>query len=326
MNRVLMFLLFPNCLVSDKRVLNSVSLISTIYNEADNIKEFLDSVVSQTVLPSEYIIVDAGSTDGTLDVLRDYAEKYPWIKVYVVPGIDIGGGRNEAIRRASGSVIAVTDAGCVLDKHWLERITKPILDGRADVVVGAYEPLARNEFELFQGAVSTVPKEEIPARPSRWSSRSIAFRRQVWESVGGYPPFRTGEDTNFNIKVLEAGFKIFFEPDAVVFWRVCPSWRAFFRQFYRYGYGDAKTGNLFKLKGNLLLVAGFWAYLLALLLSAVVSPLLFAVLLVPAVGYAVLSGYRVYRRTGRLKGFLYGAVFQTIKRIAYVLGATRGLF
>jgi len=228
-------------------VLGSVSLISTVYNEIDSIRDFLESIMSQTVLPAEFIIVDAGSTDGTLDVLMDYARKYEWIKVYVVPGADIGQGRNEAIRRASGDVIAVT----------------------------------RNDFELFQGAVVVVPKERIFERPSRWSSRSLAFRREVWERVGEYPAFRTGEDTLFNLKIVESGFRVVFEPKAVVRWRMRPSWRAFFHQFYRYGYGDAKAGNLWKMKKNLLMVVGFWAYVVMLLVSAFISPLLMLLLLVP---------------------------------------------
>ena len=312
--------------VGNPPVLRNVSMIATVFNERDSIKDFLESIVSQTVLPAEFIVVDAGSTDGTLDVLRNYARKYNWIKVYVVPGADIGQGRNEAIRRASGDVIAVTDAGCILDEHWLERITRPILDGKADVVVGAYEPFAKNDFEFFQGAVVVVPKERIFERPSRWSSRSIAFRREVWERVGGYPTFRTGEDTLFNLKIVESGFKVVFYSDAVVRWRMRPSWRAFFRQFYRYGYGDAKAKNLWKMKKNLLMVVGFWAYVVMLLISAFVSPPLMLALLVPAVLYAVLSGYRVYRRTGRIKGLIYGAALQFVKRIAYILGATRGLF
>ncbi len=309
-----------------KRRLNGVSLISTVYNEVDSIADFLESIINQSVLPEEFVIVDAGSRDGTLDVLHRYAEEHPWIKIFVVPGADIGQGRNEAIRQSSGNVIAVTDAGCVLDPHWLERITGPILDGDADVVVGAYEPLARNDFEYFQGAVVVAPKERIFDRPSRWSSRSIAFRREVWERVGGYPEFRTGEDTLFNIKIMESRFKVVFEPKAVVRWRMRSSWRSFFKQFYRYGYGDAKAGNLWKMKKNLLTVIGFWTYVVVLLVSALISPLLMLAFLVPAVGYAVLSGYRVYRRTGRIKGFIYGAALQFVKRTAYILGATRGLF
>jgi len=305
--------------------LREVSLIATVYNEADTIDEFLESVVTQSTLPSEFVIVDAGSTDQTVNILRRYSAKYSWIKVYVIPGADIGRGRNEAIRKSRGSVIAVTDAGCVLDSRWLEYITKPILAGDADVVVGAYEPLARNDFEYFQGVVVVVPRNKIFDRPSRWSSRSIAFRREVWERIGGYPEFRTGEDTLFNLKILESGFKVTFEPKAVVYWRMRPSWGAYFKQFYRYGYGDAMVGNLWKMKKNLLMVIGFWAYVTTFLVSIFTFPMLMLVLLTPVIIYAILSGYRVYRRTGRIKGFIYGAALQFIKRIAYVLGATRGL-
>jgi len=59
----------------------SYVLISPCRNEADFMRKTLDSVVSQSVSPSEWVIVDDGSTDKTPDILKEYAGKYPFIKV-----------------------------------------------------------------------------------------------------------------------------------------------------------------------------------------------------------------------------------------------------
>ena len=105
--------------------LKNVSLITTVLNEVENIDEFIKSVIKQSVLPEEFIIVDGGSTDGTYEILKKYARKYKWIKVYQVKGASIGKGRNYAIEKAKGKIIACTDAGCILDRNWLRKIIKP---------------------------------------------------------------------------------------------------------------------------------------------------------------------------------------------------------
>ena len=56
-------------------------LISPCRNEAKFMRETLDSILSQTVLPAKWVIVDDGSTDGTPDILAEYAAKYSWIEV-----------------------------------------------------------------------------------------------------------------------------------------------------------------------------------------------------------------------------------------------------
>ena len=55
-------------------ILKKVSFITTVYNEEKDIRLFLDSLINQTYLPEEVIIVDGGSTDGTLKIIRDFFE------------------------------------------------------------------------------------------------------------------------------------------------------------------------------------------------------------------------------------------------------------
>lgn len=56
-------------------------IISPCRNEAEFMKHTLDSVVEQSILPRQWIIVDDGSTDATPEILKEYAEKYPFIKI-----------------------------------------------------------------------------------------------------------------------------------------------------------------------------------------------------------------------------------------------------
>ena len=59
---------------------DSYVIISCVRNEAKVIKSTLDSVVSQTMLPLEWIIIDDNSEDDTREILKTYSQKFTWIK------------------------------------------------------------------------------------------------------------------------------------------------------------------------------------------------------------------------------------------------------
>src|SRR5437867_11652454 len=60
-------------------------LITAARNEGSFIKKTLDSVVTQTVLPERWIIMDDGSTDGTAEIVESYAKSHPWIQLLFRP-------------------------------------------------------------------------------------------------------------------------------------------------------------------------------------------------------------------------------------------------
>lgn len=306
-----------------KRV--KISLITTVLNESENIEEFLQSILSQSVLPDEFIIVDGGSVDSTYEILKRYAKKYNWIKVFQVKGATIGKGRNYAIKKVRNKIIAVTDAGCILDKKWLEEITKPFFKNKnVDVVVGIYKPLYTNDFEYFQGLIVVPKPEEIFKKPSRWSSRSIAFKKEIWKKIGGYPDLVTGEDTKFNLKLVEANVRILFTKKAVVYWRMRKNWKEFAKQFYRYGVGDRKSGNVWKMRKNLIFVLGFWTYVTLLIVSTSISFKFLVTLSTPLFLYFSACGIKFTIKTKKLSGVYYGFLLMLIKRMAYVIGVSLG--
>src|SRR5207342_1551058 len=96
------------------------SLVATVRNEHDTIAAFVESLIHQTRSPDEVIIVDGKSTDGTLEILNRYAREHG-ITV-ITEECNIAEGRNIGIRHANSSMVAVTDAGCRVDKAWLEYI------------------------------------------------------------------------------------------------------------------------------------------------------------------------------------------------------------
>jgi glycosyltransferase involved in cell wall biosynthesis len=224
--------------------MSGVSLVVTLKDERSSIEPFVESVLAQSRPPEEILLVDGGSTDGTLEWVAEVARREPRVRLVRSPGSNISQGRNAGIGRAAQPLIAVTDAGTVLASDWLERVVRPLeADAALDVAGGFYEAGGRGLFERCLSTVITPQLAEID--PGRFlpSSRSIAFRKASWERAGGYPEWLNHcEDLVFDFALKRAGARFVFVPEAMVTWSARPSLRAFFRQYFAYARGDGHAG------------------------------------------------------------------------------------
>lgn len=298
-----------------------VTLITTCLNEIDNIEKFLTSVVNQSKLPDEFIIVDAGSTDGTINVIKKFRKKYKWIKLIVRKGVSRGKGRNLAIEKAKNEIIAVTDAGCILEKNWLKSITAPFKKGY-DVVVGYYKPFYENDFQFFCGQL-LVPEK---LNTVRISSRSLAFKKMVWKETGGYEEnVDVGEDTLFHWKLLRKKFRIKFKKNAIVYWIMPKNSRELFRKFFNYGAGYWQTIKLKEFRKFLLLILGSYSYLFLLVFSVLTKAFYLTSFLVLflLLGLAYV-GIKGVLKTKKVKAFLYIPYLFLFKNLSFVMGFTFG--
>ena len=215
-----------------------VSIVCTVRDEADNIADLLDSMLAQTRPADEIVINDCGSRDATAAIVARYiAAGHPIRLVY--GGHNIPSGRNNAIAHASGPIIASTDAGLTLEPRWLERIVAPIERGAADLVGGFFRPEPHSLFELALAATNYREPEEIDSATFLPFGKSVAFRKDSWAAVGGYPEWASHcEDILFDLALRRAGARCAFVPDALVLFQPRSSLRAFARQYFLYARGD----------------------------------------------------------------------------------------
>ena len=223
----------------------AVSLIFTVRDEAHSLPALLLSLERQTRPPDEVVVVDAGSRDGTLDLLRCWAQQQAFpVHLLVEPGCSISRGRNAAIEAAQGPIIAVTDAGVTLEPDWLARLVAPFFGpDPPDAVAGLFQGCASGPFQTAMSATVLPFPEE--ARPGRFlpSSRSVAFTRAAWQGVGGYPEWASySEDVLFDLALIAAGYRMRMAPTALVHFEPRRTLPAFWRQYRNYALGDGQTG------------------------------------------------------------------------------------
>lgn len=246
-----------------------VSVIATVYNEGESIRRLMDSLMRQTRRPDEVVICDGGSQDETVAILQTYSDRLSGLQIITTAGANISQGRNTAIAAVAGPIVAATDAGVRLDAHWLERLVAPF-EGEAgyvgadvNAVAGFFLPdvpgfacdtptdfaMRQSAQKIFQMAMAAtvLPRaDEIDPAKFLPSSRSVAFRKDLWQQVGGYPEWLDYcEDLVFDLRIrsVSAGKGLVFAwaPDAIAYFRPRPSLIAYWRQYFRYARGDGKA-------------------------------------------------------------------------------------
>lgn len=166
-------------------------LITPARNEEAFIEKTIESVVSQTVRPVRWIIVNDGSTDGTGRIIGQYAAVYDWIEVLHMPErrdrsfaakVHSFNAGYETVKAIEHHVVGNLDADVSFDKDFfsflLDRLEKDPALGVVGTIfreAGGY----RSDADSFEGQTHV-------------SGQCQLFRRECFEAIGGYVPHRAG--------------------------------------------------------------------------------------------------------------------------------------
>jgi cellulose synthase/poly-beta-1,6-N-acetylglucosamine synthase-like glycosyltransferase len=156
-------------------------------------------------------------------------------------------GRNLAIEAAKCEIIASTDIGCEWDPEWLEELVEPLFSKpEVEMVAGSWAvkfeglkgPWAPAEWALKGGKHESVAEAVTFA-----SSRSIAYRKEVWQKIGGYAEDLTlaGDDTVFGHMMNLAGVRASAAPRIRCYWHRHESLKGFLKENRRNFIGDGEA-------------------------------------------------------------------------------------
>ncbi len=206
----------------------SVSVVVPIRNAIRTLPYCLAALERLDPLPEEIVLVNNGSTDGSAELLRDFARRHASRGVHVAdePRRGISRARNAGIRVARGDVIAWTDADCAPAPTWLRHLVPPFADPAVGGVAGRVLPAPGISLvELFCG-LYTFRTPDRPARHGKWTPReggyagaNFAVRRAILQELGGYDEhiMNWGDDYDLCARLYERGLAIEYRPESQVY-------------------------------------------------------------------------------------------------------------
>lgn len=108
-----------------------ISVIIPTYNEEKSIKDCLDSLNEQTFKEYEILVIDDGSTDKTVEIINSFLDAQHSLKLLQQKHLGPGIARNLGAENAKGEILVFVDSDMTFEKDFLEKLTKPIIDGKA---------------------------------------------------------------------------------------------------------------------------------------------------------------------------------------------------
>ncbi len=209
-------------------VFEGTSIIIPTYNQAEYLRQCIDSIADHTDLPYEIIVIDNASTDGT----ADYLESVRGIVRHRILPTNLGfaAAVNRGLMMAKGSTVVLLNNDTLVTDRWLDNMLRCLMsDERIGMVgpvtnyIGGTQQIDvpyKSMQEMFAYA-----SERNQSNPSSWMKTDrlvgfcLLFRRELWERTGYLDEgFRFGnfEDDDYNVRVRLQGYRLVIAQDAFI--------------------------------------------------------------------------------------------------------------
>jgi glycosyltransferase involved in cell wall biosynthesis len=306
---------------------HKVSVILLTKNSSATVRKSLESVFNQTRKPDEVVVVDGGSADGTLEIVRQYP-----VKLVQEPGLGFGHARNLGVKNAEGDIVFFIDSDCYAEPRWIEKILPHFVNPEIAGVTGVTRLWNSNDavarFLACVGGRMKMPKERAFVKLA--PTMNLALRREVILEVGGFDETLVRcEDTDIAYKVSRR-YKILYEPEAIIWFKGSPTLRVATRKCVRHFIG---VGQLFAKHGFNPLFLRLNLPIRGIVLIAAIVSLFLTPWYVPTVLFAGLIADFVYKTVKMYRRYhdwcvvyyLVFFIFWSIVSLAVFYGLYRGL-
>ena len=192
----------------------------------------------------EWVIADGGSTDKTIEIIKDWQRIYRFIKLVEVPNCPSPGfARNKALEVVKGEYLFFTDADCAPDKNWIKEMLKHFQQDEKTAAVGGevytlkvdpnnlveawcqhfrFNMVSPRYGFIKEGYYPGFPKEPRPSdiaghKGYFFGTCNVAYKKKALDETGvNFWEKPTGEDMNLSYEMRSRGFKFYFAPKAKV--------------------------------------------------------------------------------------------------------------
>jgi len=202
--------------------LPKISVVMSVYNAERYLREAIESILNQTFTDFEFIIINDGSTDNSLEIIRSYNDER--IKIINQSNMGLAKALNNGIKIAKGKYIARMDADDISMPERLE-IQYDFMENHPEcVAVGSNAEIIDIDGNYVFTSNQAIEWERIKAQllQTPFFHSSTMYRKSAFEKVGGYPGIYRIEDTVFFNKLAKIG-ELRNLSNILIKYRLCPT-------------------------------------------------------------------------------------------------------
>lgn len=315
-----------------------VAVIAAVYNEENNISLLLNSLLRQTRMPDEIIVVDDGSTDRTAEIIKGFSQQHPVIRYLYQENRGPATARNKAWRNTRADLCLFTDGDCVPDEEWVESLIEPFKEEEVGAAGGTYRTQnSESVLARFIGYEIAWRYRNVKGEIDVHGSYNLAIRRRILEELGGYKEkYRvpSGEDWDLTYRI-SSRYKMKYVPQAVVGHYHPDNFSQYMRIQFRRAYDRVMVYNDHPGKLSRDTYTNRWNKYQALAAGALIPAALFLLPLFPGCRMIPLGlfaflfatawiPFPYYFKEADVPVALYSIGLQIVRSFAWFLGALAG--
>lgn len=222
--------------------MQETSIIIRAYNEEKHIGNLLEALKNQAYKDYEVIVVDSGSTDKTLEIIKKYS-----VKVLNIETRDFtfGYALNVGCKEARGKYLVMVSAHVLpQDEYWLGNLVAPFKDEKVAMVYGRHLPVPQTKFsekQDFKRLFSNTPvNSNVPLEYA--NNANSAIRKSLWEKRP-FDEYLFGlEDIDWARHFLSHGYIVRYEPEAAIHHIHEEAWHQVFNRYRREAIAAIRIG------------------------------------------------------------------------------------
>ena len=213
-----------------------------MYNSERTIKETLDALNTQTKKNFEVIIVNDGSTDNSMEIVKKFKADFP-LKIISQQNSGPAVARNSGAKHSKKDVIIFLDSDCIPHEDFVEKITAPLKNKEVCGIEGRYETKNKNFWVARYVGYEMDYRQEPMKKAERIdhvATYACCYRKEVF-GKGFLNIFRKAnmEDTELSYRLTKENKKLVFQPSAIVKHPHPEKFLGFLKQQYARGYWRA---------------------------------------------------------------------------------------
>lgn len=208
-----------------------VTILVATFNKIDTIKDCIESLLGLNCPFEKILVLDGGSKDGTYEILREYQQKYPEKIDLRQMLIDHSDRMNWALNNIKTEYVALTDADCVVERDWLDKLLAGFDQEKGVIATAGYcaTPKEATFLQKLIGLEIDHRFDNLPRFLYRAPTMNLCLKTDIAKQVKFDERQKVAIETDFGFRLTKHG-KMLYCPKAIVWHHHRSSLKDFFKQ------------------------------------------------------------------------------------------------